>query len=157
MGRIGPAVLVAFSTYLVLVFLFGPRGLVAYHHRSRYQVALERNLERLTERRDELAAEIARLQEDPDAISTAVREQQVLGSNEWLIRVRDDAGRRILPSGHSATAISPGSVLRRQPPFGDYSPIFRGVAASVGIAVYVLALGLKEKPRSVPSRAAPHR
>jgi len=159
MGRLGPALLLAISTYLVLALLFGPRGVVAHRHRSQYRLALERNVERLTERRDELAQRIARLQEDPQAIKTAVREQQVLAPGEHLIRLQNSTGDSLLPRGALRGSISPGSVLRRQAKFPDYSPVFRGVAASAGLAAYVFALGL-QKPgapagqrRNGPSRA----
>ena len=142
MGKIGPAVLVTITTYLALVFLFGPRGLLAYHHRAQYRELLERNLQRLTERRDELLDEITRLQEDPAAIVIAAREQHLLDAGEWLIRIRDPSGSTLLPPPRFSAGISPGSVLRRQAAFPDYSPIFRGVAASAGIAAYLFALGL---------------
>jgi len=151
MGRLGPALLLAISTYFVLALLFGPRGIIAHRHRSQYRGALERNVERLTERRDELADRIARLQEDPQAITTGVREQQVLAPGERLIRLQNSSGDLLLPRGALRGSISPGSVLRRQAAFPDYSPIFRGVAASAGLAAYVFALGL-QKPAAAPKQ-----
>ncbi|GEM_PF-3343733 len=153
MGRIGPAILLTITTYLVLAAVFGPRGIIAHHHRGAYHASLERNLERLRERRDELGAEVERLQQDPDAITVAAREQLVLETNERLIRVKDDSGRVLFPTAGSGGGISPGSVLRRQQPFPDYSPVLRGVAASVGLAAYVFALGLKERPSTYSRRS----
>ncbi len=146
MGRIGPAVLLTITTYLVLAVVFGPRGIIAHRHRGAYHAALERNLERLDKRGDELRSEIERLQQDPDAITLAAREQLVLEPNERLVRVTDGTGNEVIPALGAGGGISPGSVLRRQQLYPDYSPVLRGVAASVGLAAYVFALGLKERP-----------
>ena len=119
-------------SYLLLTFVFGDRGIVAYGRIERYRDDLLTHIELLETDRDLLAISAERLQTDPEQIRIESRRIGYLRPDEGIIRI---PGR----SSSTPEIERPGDKLSRPERHAAVDrSLLRAVALSLGLLAFVL-------------------
>jgi cell division protein FtsB len=129
--NLGLAVCVTIWTYLVLTFVLGDKGIVAYAAVERYKIELEAHVEELSVIHDDLVIAARRLQSDPEQIRIESRLIGYIRPDEGIIRI---PGRRPVERSDE----TPGVKLGPPEPWRADRSFLRALALSAGLLAFFL-------------------
>lgn len=124
------AALAGIICYLLLEFVFGPAGVLAYQDALTHRTRLEEHIAELELIGEEFQSHITGLRTDSETIRVAARRMGLVEAGEQMVYVEGYAS----PSAPS----SAGTVLARPVPYADHRPFLRALALSIAIALYLV-------------------
>ena len=138
---------VSFVAASLGIFFLGDSGLSAFQGMTRYEQSLEANVESLTQRNQELQAELDRLKNDPEDVRVLARDIGLYKPGETVVKL---VGRPPRPQSY---AVGDLLRLRRAEPTRNtwFKEAAMGAAAAVVIATFFAAIVARRKANG-PSR-----
>lgn len=121
-----------FLIYILCTFLWGQAGIFAYSDLLEYKHQLESNIVELEGISINLQDEMYNLRFSPETITLRARQLCYVENNQQFIRINTQPLQR-------ESYYNIGTILHRNGQRENLVPVFRGMALSITLAVYLLS------------------